>query len=320
MKNISIDLKDKKILYQLDVNARQSNAQIAKKVGLSKEVVNYRIKRLESEGIIKGYHAVINFWRLGYKTIRVYIKLIDASPIDRQNIVDSLVKNPLVLFVLKTEGEFDIGFGIMARNLLSFESFFHEIEKQFKQFIIKKHISIYTRIYHFHRAYFLDKKIDNSETKTIQEESLISYDDKDISILKLIANNSRIHLLEISKKLRIAPKTIAYRIRQMEKKKVIISYKAILNISKIGLESYKIDIFVKNIKKLDEMIAYCHNNPNITFIVQTIGGADLEFGIEIDSKERLNGVLEEMRKKFEDIRTIDYSNTANYEKYTYFLQ
>ncbi len=320
MEHISLDLKDKKILYQLDVNARQSNAQIAKKVGLSKEVVNYRTKRLEKEGFIQGYHVIINFWKLGYQTIRVYLKLIDASPSDRQNLINYLVKNHSVLFVLKTEGEFDIGFGVTVKNLLSFELFFKEIEKKFKQFIIKKYISVYTHIFHFHRAYFLSKKRDDSDSIVISEEPLIFYDDKDISILKLVANNARMSLLEISKKLRMAPRTIAYRIRQMEKKKIITAYRAILDITKFGFESYKIDVVLKNAKELKDIISYCHSNPNIIFIVQTIGGADLEFGVEISNKEKLNVLLEEMRKKFEGIRTIDYSNMSGYEKYTYFLQ
>ena len=41
---IKLDLKDKKILEQLDLNSRQSNSQIAKKVGLSKDAIGYRIK------------------------------------------------------------------------------------------------------------------------------------------------------------------------------------------------------------------------------------------------------------------------------------
>ena len=50
-----LDLKDRKILYHLDLNCRQSNAQIGKKVGLSKQVVDYRIRRMEDERIIIGY-------------------------------------------------------------------------------------------------------------------------------------------------------------------------------------------------------------------------------------------------------------------------
>ena len=60
-----IDLKDRKILYELDLNCRQSNAQIGKKVGLSRKVVEYRIKRMEEEGIItkhqKNYQQLASF-------------------------------------------------------------------------------------------------------------------------------------------------------------------------------------------------------------------------------------------------------------------
>ena len=53
---MKIDLKDKKILYELDLDCRQSNTQIGKKVGLKKDVVAYRIKRMQDEGVL------LNFW------------------------------------------------------------------------------------------------------------------------------------------------------------------------------------------------------------------------------------------------------------------
>ena len=48
-----IEDKDKKILYELDRNSRQSNKQIAKKGGLSEQVVGNRIRRLQEWGIIE---------------------------------------------------------------------------------------------------------------------------------------------------------------------------------------------------------------------------------------------------------------------------
>ena len=47
-----IDVKDRKILYQLDLNSRQSLTTIGSKVRLSKTVVQYRINRLVKNGII----------------------------------------------------------------------------------------------------------------------------------------------------------------------------------------------------------------------------------------------------------------------------
>jgi Lrp/AsnC family leucine-responsive transcriptional regulator len=57
---IKLDLKDRKILYELDLDARQPLTRIGKKVGLSKDVVSYRMKKLQDEGIIKNYYTVID--------------------------------------------------------------------------------------------------------------------------------------------------------------------------------------------------------------------------------------------------------------------
>ena len=61
----SIDNIDRGILEYLQKNARITNKQIAKHLGLPKSTVQYRIKRLEAEGIIKSYRAQIDGTRIG---------------------------------------------------------------------------------------------------------------------------------------------------------------------------------------------------------------------------------------------------------------
>ena len=67
----SIDETDEGILELLQKNCRIPIGRIAKKLGLPASTIQYRIKRLEAEGIIKGYHAQINSARIGkdYTTI-----------------------------------------------------------------------------------------------------------------------------------------------------------------------------------------------------------------------------------------------------------
>ncbi|RLF33122.1 MAG: transcriptional regulator, partial [Thermoplasmata archaeon] len=79
-KSYKIDLKDRKILYELDLNCRQSNAQIGKKVGLGRDVVGYRIKKMEDEGIINNYWTFIDTFRLGYNVFRIYINFQYVTP------------------------------------------------------------------------------------------------------------------------------------------------------------------------------------------------------------------------------------------------
>ena len=44
-----MDLKDKKLLYELDKNSRQSSAQISKNIRLNKNTTNFRINKLVKE-------------------------------------------------------------------------------------------------------------------------------------------------------------------------------------------------------------------------------------------------------------------------------
>ena len=52
--NMELDNLDKRIISQLDRDARASNSKIARALRINKNVVNYRIKSLEQEGIIRG--------------------------------------------------------------------------------------------------------------------------------------------------------------------------------------------------------------------------------------------------------------------------
>jgi DNA-binding Lrp family transcriptional regulator len=67
----TLDEADSLILGILQKNCRISNNAIAKQVGLPKSTVQYRIKRLEKDGIIEGYRAHVNAEKIGkdYTTI-----------------------------------------------------------------------------------------------------------------------------------------------------------------------------------------------------------------------------------------------------------
>ena len=60
---------DRKILKILQENARTSLKTIAEKTFLSSPAVSARIEKLEKDGIISGYHAVVDPMKLGYHII-----------------------------------------------------------------------------------------------------------------------------------------------------------------------------------------------------------------------------------------------------------
>ncbi|WP_424015755.1 Lrp/AsnC family transcriptional regulator [Halorubrum xinjiangense] len=67
MDNGAIDDVDRAILYALQEDARNtSSGDIAERTGTSDSTVRKRIQRLESENVIKGYSASVDYQRSGY--------------------------------------------------------------------------------------------------------------------------------------------------------------------------------------------------------------------------------------------------------------
>ncbi|WP_323675882.1 winged helix-turn-helix transcriptional regulator [Halorubellus sp. PRR65] len=90
MTDEEIDDVDKAILYALQEDARNmSSGDIAERTGTSDSTVRKRIQRLESDGIIKGYSASIDYQRSGYP-LRMLLYCTAAIP-ERGDIVPDIL-------------------------------------------------------------------------------------------------------------------------------------------------------------------------------------------------------------------------------------
>jgi DNA-binding Lrp family transcriptional regulator len=77
-----LDDVDKAILSELQRDARHaSSGDIAESMGISPSTVRKRIKRLESEGIVTGYHATVNYEKAGYP---LYMLMFCTAPIPKR--------------------------------------------------------------------------------------------------------------------------------------------------------------------------------------------------------------------------------------------
>lgn len=76
---VELDQQDRKILGVLASEGRISVADLGKRIGLSKSPTQVRLKRLEAEGVITGYQALIDPIRLGLDHVAfVEVKLTDT--------------------------------------------------------------------------------------------------------------------------------------------------------------------------------------------------------------------------------------------------
>lgn len=81
-----LDETDVKILKALTANARLSSRQIAKQCGVSIGTALSRIKKMEVEGVIKGYAALLDQEKLGYElTVVTEITVSKGRLIEMEN-------------------------------------------------------------------------------------------------------------------------------------------------------------------------------------------------------------------------------------------
>jgi len=99
---LELNETDKKILKNLLDDARFSSRQIAKNVGVSVGTVLSRIKRMEENGLIKGYSVILDHEKLGYElTVVTEITVSKGRLVEMEN---EIAKMPGVCSVYDVTG------------------------------------------------------------------------------------------------------------------------------------------------------------------------------------------------------------------------
>ncbi|MDR3411971.1 MAG: winged helix-turn-helix transcriptional regulator [Formivibrio sp.] len=105
---IELDKTDRKILAILQREARISITELAARIGLSPTPVNDRVKRLERDRVITGYHAHLNQQLLGLRIlVFVELRLSKKSADIFDAVKRELALVPEVLECHLVAGEFD---------------------------------------------------------------------------------------------------------------------------------------------------------------------------------------------------------------------
>ena len=125
---MKLDLFDKKIIYELEKDSSQPISKIAKKIKRSKEFVNFRMNRLEKEEIILGYSAIVDMAKLGYFTLRVYIKWQNITQEEKQKFYDKIKIKENVWTTTVLHGKWDFAFFIGIKTEDYIKSF-HKLWK-----------------------------------------------------------------------------------------------------------------------------------------------------------------------------------------------
>jgi len=295
-----LDLKDRKILYELDLNCRQSNTQIGKKVGLSKQVVDYRIKRMQDEGIIKYFWTAINTFKLGYNVFRIYINFQYVSTELKKEIIQHFVNYKNVWAVLSLKAEIDFDVVVWVKDVYKFYQFWNETLDKYEDYFSKYTISIYVEAFDYKKTYLLNevKEQDRFFYRTKCGGKPVDIDETDYKLINEIAVNARIPLIELAGKIGCSSQAVNYRIKNLIKNEIINAFRVEIDLSKLNLQHYKLEIYLRDHKQRNAIWRYIREKSYCDTLNVAVGWCDLEFEIIVENVDKLGEIMEEINTKF----------------------
>lgn len=140
-----LDKADRQILRMLQQDGRISNADLARRVGLSPPSMLQRVRKLENSGFIKGYCTVLDAEKLGFNLVivaQISLSMHQDQPIDQ--FLKEIADVPEVLECYHVSGDYDFMLKIVAKDM-------HDYER-----IVKEHLAVIKVVGKIHSCFVLN--------------------------------------------------------------------------------------------------------------------------------------------------------------------
>jgi DNA-binding Lrp family transcriptional regulator len=119
-----LDAIDRKILAELQQDGRMTNVELAKRVGISAPPCLRRVRALEEQGFIRGYHAEVDPRELGFEVqVFAMVGLQSQAEADLSAFEARCREWPLVRECHMLNGEVDFILKCVSPDLSTFQSF-----------------------------------------------------------------------------------------------------------------------------------------------------------------------------------------------------
>ena len=295
-----LDVKDRKILYQLDLNSRQSLNTIGSNVRLTKTVVQYRIDRLIKAGIIKNFYTSIDFYKLGYINLGIYVNYQYYTPDIEKDIIEYFVHSEHAWFIANIQGKFDLIVLFSVSNMNQFLSFWKKTLTKYRFYFQSALFSFFTKTYYLPVSYLLEEQeiAQRLAHELVDGGTKVDIDETDRAILERLSMNSRKPIIEMAEELKTTSTTIANRIKKLEKMKVINGYRINIDYLKLGLQLFNVHFNLRNYDKIYQILSYVKRNPYLISASEVIDHCDLSLNYHIKNFNELHHIIKDIYNKF----------------------
>ena len=338
-----LDLADRRILFELDCNSRQSTSELARKVRLGRDLVEYRIDRLQSLGIVKRFCMLTNPYKLGLTLYKTYLRLETNRP-RVSELLAYLDQHPRTYWLAECYGEWDLIFSHLAHTPKEFYDFQDKLFSNFKDIIVEFNVYTLVNYWWFPKKHLLGARWENewktaleianskTDSQTSSSKSMSGWsfetpeftfgttpdeyklDELEYRLIDLLGNNSRLSCAELADILKISSSVVKYRLDKLVQLGIIAGFRVDIDRSALGMNLYKVMVHLRDydVQKELEFREFCRKHPNISCYVQQLGNCKIEFEVEAKDQNEFNAIIDEVKERFS--KHIKYMNYLTVRK------
>ncbi len=296
-----MDLKDKKLLFVLSKNSRLSYTALAKLTGLSRDVVKYRIDKLKSSGIIKGFRLILDYNKFGIKEYDVHFRFADYNEQNEKHIIAYFMKNPFITWIGTCFGSFDMKVSIRVEDEAHLSSLLEKMKSDLD--IIEQELVFVSEKYKtpsdvFLHTLFPELKDFKPEIKLLSKKNDHSPDDIDNKIIVIMGKDPTIGYAAIAKKIELTPEAVKYRVSALEQGGIIKGYSIIINGPELGVLSCQMLVKLQEMKETETLRKYIENSRQLTSSVKLMGKWDLGITFYAKDMKQIRNIILDFRNTF----------------------
>lgn len=296
-----MDKLDTRLLAELDSDPGQPITGLARKLRVSQQVADYRLKRLIKDGVISKFGAIINLKALGGEHYRVFFTF-DQSKFSPDKLFAYLNFQDNVYWAACAGGRYDLLVVLFVKDFAGFDEFIERFNRAFPR-LIKDYKACYGLDHILFRHKFLSG--DRKPIRYGYDDSLVNIDDLDRHILTRLKDDCRLSSIEIAKGTSVSYKTVMNRIKALRERKVILGERLFLKES-----SYKPFILLVSFQDYDRdaersLLNYLAERDEVTQVVRMFGVWNLFIHLRAADLRDVQRVTTDLRSRFFIINTVE---------------
>lgn len=276
---VKLDVKDMKLLALLRDDSRMPVSGLSKRLGMNRDTVTYRVRRMEQLRVIRKHYAEIDRSVFGYFVCKVFMVLDEVSMQRQRELMQELRQHPNTEALLEYNDKWDVQWRLLAKDLEELDTILMRISTKYSDIISERDTLVVVR---WGKA---------------RSSAARAFDGTDLAVLRILADDARTSAVDIAKHVGIGPDAVIKRIKRLKETGIIKRFTIITDPQRMGRHWYTIAV---QMKQFDEryqqrLLEFVRSNPSVARCVKTVGTWDILAYVVVGSTAEFHRIFKELK-------------------------